>query len=187
MTTAIVDVASAFGWPKWALILFGILSVLAGVAALVWPGMTILVLIALLGVDLLIWGILLMVNAFQTGQGRVLAVILGVLALLAGTSLFLQPLRNLGAVVIVLSVFWAVGGLVEAIESVVERGRGWGWELLSGLLSIAAGVIAIVWPGITLLVVAVLAGVWMIMIGLIRIVAAFSRPGTSSPMMAPAT
>jgi uncharacterized membrane protein HdeD (DUF308 family) len=181
MTSATVDVVSGFGWPRWALILFGIISVLAGVAALVWPGMTILVLIALLGIDLLIWGILLMVNAFQAGQGRVLAVIFGVLALIAGTSLFLQPLRNLGAVVIVLSVFWVVGGLVEAIESVVERGRGWGWELLSGLLSIAAGVIAIVWPGITLVVVAILAGVWMIMIGLIRIVAAFSGPRMASP------
>ena len=179
MTTQ--SAAHSIGWPRWALIVFGLISIVAGVLALVWPGVTILALIILLGIDILIWGILLIVNAFRTGQGRVLAVVFGVLALIAGTSLFLQPMRNLGAVVIVLSVFWVVGGLIESIESVVERGRGWGWELVSGLLSIAAGIVAIVWPGVTLFVIAVVAGVWMIMIGLMRLIAAFSRSDMTAP------
>jgi len=181
MTTEVVDVVSGFRWPKWALIVFGIVSIIGGALALVWPGITILALVILLGIELVFWGVMLMVNAFETGQGRVLAVILGVLALIAGAMLFLQPLRNVGSVVIVLSVFWVVGGLIEAIESIVERGRNWGWELTSGLLSVAAGVVAIVWPGITLLVIAVMAGVWMIMIGLTRLFAAFSRPRMAAP------
>lgn len=177
----------SLGWPRWALIVFGIISIIAGVFALVWPGVTILALVIILGIELLIWGVLLVVNAFRSGQGRVLAVIFGVLALIAGTSLFLQPMRNLPALLIVLSVFWVVGGLIESIESVVERGPGWGWELVSGLLSIAAGVVAIVWPGITLFVIAIVAGVWMIMIGLMRLFAAFSRPRSATPTVAPAT
>jgi uncharacterized membrane protein HdeD (DUF308 family) len=150
--------AYTLGWPRWALITFGIISIIAGVMALVWPGVTVLALVIILGIQILIWGVFLVVNAFQTGQGRVLAVIFGVLALIAGTSLFLRPVRNLGAVVLVLSVFWVVGGLIEVIESIVERTRGWGWELASGLLSIAAGIIAIVWPEITLFVIAITAG-----------------------------
>ena len=180
MTTA-TAAPHSLGWPRWALILFGIISIIGGVLALVWPGVTILALIILLGIDILFWGILLVVNAFRTGQGRVLAVIFGVLALIAGTALFLQPMRNLPALLIVLSVFWVVGGLIESIESVVERGPGWGWELISGLLSIAAGIVAIVWPGITLFVIAIVAGVWMIMIGLMRLIAGFSRGGTTAP------
>jgi uncharacterized membrane protein HdeD (DUF308 family) len=174
-------VPHSLGWPRWALIAFGIISIVAGVLALVWPEVTILVLVILLGIDILVWGILLVVNAFQTGQGRVLAVVFGVLALIAGTALFLQPVRNLPAVLIVLSVFWVVGGLIESIQSVVERGPGWGWELVSGLLSIAAGIVAIVWPGITLFAIAIVAGAWMIMIGLMRLIAAFSRGGTTAP------
>jgi uncharacterized membrane protein HdeD (DUF308 family) len=89
-------------------------------------------------------------------------------------------LRNLGVIVIVLSVFWVVGGLIEVIESIVERGRNWGWELVSGFLSVAAGVIAIAWPGITLFVIAVMAGIWMIAIGVIRLIAAFTKqPATA--------
>lgn len=176
----------ALGWPRWALITFGIISVIAGILALAWPRVTILALVIILGINILIWGVLLVMNAFRTGQGRVLAVVLGVLALIAGTSLFLQPIRNLGAVLIVLSVFWVVGGLIESIESVVERGPGWGWELVSGLLSIAAGVVAIVWPGITLYVIAIVAGVWMIMIGVMRLVAAFGRRGSGATPAPPA-
>ncbi len=90
--------AYSLGWPRWALIVFGIISIVAGILALVWPGATILVLVIALGINILIWGILLVVNAFQAGEGRVLAVILGVLALIAGTALFLRPVRNLGSV-----------------------------------------------------------------------------------------
>lgn len=173
---------SGMQWPRWALVLFGLISVAAGVMTLVWPGITILVLVIFLGIDVLIWGLLLITNSFRAGDGRVLGVILGVLALIAGASLFLQPLRNLGAVVIVLSVFWLVGGAIEVIESVVDRSKNWGWELISGLLSVAAGVIAITWPGITLLVIALTAGIWMIAIGSVRILAAFGKrtPATAT-------
>jgi uncharacterized membrane protein HdeD (DUF308 family) len=171
----------SLGWPRWALITFGLISIVAGVFALIWPEVTILALVILLGIDLIIWGVLLVVNAFRAGQGRVLAVILGVLALIAGTALFLRPMRSLPAVLIVLSVFWVVGGVIESVESIVDRGRGWGWELVSGLASIAAGIIVITWPEITLFVVAIVAGIWMIIIGMMRIIAAFSRSSTGLP------
>lgn len=176
----------SLGWPRWALITFGIISIVAGVMALVWPGVTILALVIVLGIQILVWGVLLVVNAFQAGEGRILAVILGVLALIAGTSLFLRPVRNLGAVVLVLSVFWVVGGLIETIESIVDRGKGWVWELVSGLLSVAAGIVAIVWPEITLFAIAIVAGVWMIMIGGMRLIAAFNKTSGTMPPPAPA-
>lgn len=169
--------------PKWAMITFGLLSVIAGVLALAWPGLTILVLVALLGVHLLIYGVLTMIAAFQTGQGRVLAVIFGVLSILAGTSLWLRPMQNIGAVVIVISVFWVVGGVVQTISALVERDDDWGVELLSGLLSLGAGIVTMAWPGITLLVIAINAGIWMILIGVMRIWMAF-RLRSTTPAMA---
>ncbi len=165
-----------FLMPKWAAILFGALSIIAGVLALAWPGMTILILVSLLGIQLLIYGVFAVVTAFETGEGRVLAVIFGVLAFLAGTSLWLRPLRNVGAVVVVLSIFWIVGGLTQTIGSIVDRGEHWGLELISGLLSLGAGIVAIVWPGITLLAIAVTGGIWMIMIGVVQIMGGLRRP-----------
>jgi uncharacterized membrane protein HdeD (DUF308 family) len=90
-------------------------------------------------------------------------------------------LRNLPTLVIVISVFWILGGLVQAIGSIVDRGPGWGWLLFSGLVSVAAGLLVITWPEATLLVVAVTAGIWMIVLGVVRIAAAFTGSGTGVP------
>jgi uncharacterized membrane protein HdeD (DUF308 family) len=174
---------AAMALPKWALIIFGALSVVAGVLALVWPSMTILVLVVLLGVQLIIYGVLAMMRAFETGQGRILAVIFGVLAILAGTALWLRPIQNLGAVVIVISMFWVAGGLVQTIGAIVDRDQHWGFELIMGLVSVAAGIVAIAWPGITLLAIAVITGVWMIVIGLTWVIAGF-RGSSGTPVMA---
>lgn len=184
MAGEMLDTVSGLKWPRWALLLFGLISVAAGIIALTWPGITILVLVILLGVDILFWGVMLMFHAFQTGEGRLLAGIFGVISIIAGASLFLRPLQNLGALVIVLSVFWVVGGIIEVIESIVERAKNWGWELLSGLLSIAAGVVVIARPDISLFAIAVMAGIWMLAIGAIRIMAAFGKgvPAAAEPV-----
>lgn len=155
--------------PRWASILFGVISIIAGVLALSWPGITILVLVSLLGLQVLLYGLLAVVEAFRTGEGRILAVLFGVISLLAGAALLLRPLRNLGAVLAVLAIFWLVGGIIQVIGSLVERGEGWGMELLTGLVTLVSGIVVIAWPGITLLAIALTAGVWMIIVGLIRI------------------
>jgi uncharacterized membrane protein HdeD (DUF308 family) len=74
-----------------------------------------------------------------------------------------------------------VGGLIEAIGSIVDRGRGWGWELLSGLASVAAGILVITWPEITLGIIAMVVGIWMIVMGVVRIIAAVMPPGSGAP------
>jgi uncharacterized membrane protein HdeD (DUF308 family) len=59
--------AAAPGW-KWLYILIGIVSIIAGVIALVWPGQTFLVLSAIVGWLLLFYGVFDIVFAFSTRQ-----------------------------------------------------------------------------------------------------------------------
>jgi uncharacterized membrane protein HdeD (DUF308 family) len=47
------------------------------------------------------------------------------------------------------------------------------WIVLMGLLSIAAGIVVLVWPGISLLTLAVVLGVWLLVLGILEIVFAF--------------
>src|ERR1700733_15526390 len=58
-------------------------------------------------------------------------------------------------------------------------GQHWGWMLAFGTLTIAAGICALVWPGITLLAAAVIFGVQLIIGGVYRLVAAFSSQDVS--------
>jgi uncharacterized membrane protein HdeD (DUF308 family) len=57
--------AVAPGW-KWLYVLIGIVSIVAGIIALAWPGSTFLVLSALAGWLLFFWGIIDVVFAFST-------------------------------------------------------------------------------------------------------------------------
>jgi uncharacterized membrane protein HdeD (DUF308 family) len=52
--------------------------------------------------------------------------------------------------------------------------RNWGWALAFGILTVALGVVALVWPGRTLVVLAVLFGIQLIITGIFRFVAAFA-------------
>jgi uncharacterized membrane protein HdeD (DUF308 family) len=68
-----------WGW----LLFFGILMVAAGVAAVAWPGPTVVVLAILFGIQILVSGIFSFINAFaadESGGMRVWNVILGCLA-----------------------------------------------------------------------------------------------------------
>jgi uncharacterized membrane protein HdeD (DUF308 family) len=63
MELAVASVAP--GW-KWLYILIGIVSIVAGLIALIWPGETFLVLSAIVGWLLLFYGIIDIVFAFST-------------------------------------------------------------------------------------------------------------------------
>jgi uncharacterized membrane protein HdeD (DUF308 family) len=63
MELAVASVAP--GW-KWLYILIGIVSIIAGLIALIWPGETFLVLSAIVGWLLLFYGIIDIVFAFST-------------------------------------------------------------------------------------------------------------------------
>src|ERR1700757_1582819 len=57
---------------------------------------------------------------------------------------------------------------------VAQLGRHWGWVFGYGVLTLAAGVAVLVWPGETLLVIAVLFGIQLIVSGIFRFVAALA-------------
>jgi uncharacterized membrane protein HdeD (DUF308 family) len=60
--------------------------------------------------------------------------------------------------------------------------RHWGWVSFFGAVMVLAGILAVVWPGRTLVVVAVVFGVQLIFDGIYRLVAAFAAPLESGGM-----
>jgi uncharacterized membrane protein HdeD (DUF308 family) len=51
-------------------------------------------------------------------------------------------------------------------------GGSWGWLVLEGLLGIGAGIVALVWPGITALALLWVIAFWAVLTGVLEIVAA---------------
>jgi uncharacterized membrane protein HdeD (DUF308 family) len=169
----VTRVGRAWWWPA----LFGVVSIIAGILALAWPGPTLLVLAVLFGAELIVWGIYRLVGAVTFGDAgggaRTLWAILGVLSLLLGFYALRHIVITLLSLGLLLGIFWLVDGIGLIVSTIEHRGMpGRGLSLLSGVLGAIAGLVLLVWPTISILTLAWLAGLWLLILGVMQVSAA---------------
>jgi uncharacterized membrane protein HdeD (DUF308 family) len=163
-----------WGW----VLAYGILTLVAGVVVLAWPGETLLVLAVLFGIQLIVSGIFRFVAALAstdlTGGTRVMLALLGVLSIIIGLWAVRHVVITLVALVVFLGIFWVVNGLIEIFTAVALRDMpDRGWSILMGVLSIFAGLIVLAYPGLSLFGLAVILGIWLLVFGILELMAAF--------------
>ncbi|MGH3163047.1 MAG: HdeD family acid-resistance protein [Streptosporangiaceae bacterium] len=103
---------------KWGWVLaYGIITLAAGVAVLVWPGETLLVMAVLFGIQLIVSGIFRFVAALAVddlaGGTRVLLALLAVLSIIVGLWAVRHVTLTLLALAVLLGIFWVVNGAIE--------------------------------------------------------------------------
>jgi uncharacterized membrane protein HdeD (DUF308 family) len=98
----------------------------------------------------------------------------GSLAVVVGIIALAWPSVTVLALVILFAVYAFMAAGLQAVRAFSSRKAGpvFG-HLLLGLADLAAGVIALAWPGPTALVLVLIVGVWAIIAGLAEIAAAF--------------
>lgn len=107
-------------------------------------------------------------NWWAVGIRGIAAIIFGVLA-------FIWPDITLIALALLFGAYALVDGvlsLVAAIRGVPRVAQGRWLLALEGILGIAAGILAFIWPDITALVLLLLIGAWAIVTGVLEIIAA---------------
>ena len=170
----------ALGRQLWkGTLVWGALTIVLGAMVLAWPGPTILVAATMLGVYLLISGLAELFLAFtlpRSAATRVMLFFTGALSLI----LAILSFRHFGDdyAVLLLSVWIGTGfvflGVSENALALSERALpGRGWYVVLGIMSAIAGVIMLVWPFDSIVVLTVVFGVALVVFGLIRIVQAF--------------
>jgi uncharacterized membrane protein HdeD (DUF308 family) len=99
----------------------------------------------------------------------------GIIAIAFGVLAFVQPQLTLRVLITLVGVYLVADGL-SLLASYVRGdpdARRAGWSVgLMGILGIAAGVVALVWPNITAIALLVVVAVWAILTGVFQIVAA---------------
>src|SRR5690606_23111288 len=96
----------------------GIVGVLAGLVAFVWPGMTAVVLLVFIGTWAIVTGVMYLLTAWRVRKevtGEWLLALTGVASIALGVVLFLQPEAGAVGLVLfigVLAVVWGVFTLV---------------------------------------------------------------------------
>jgi uncharacterized membrane protein HdeD (DUF308 family) len=110
--------------------------------------------------------------AQQLARNWGLLLLNGVLLIVAGVLIFSidWTVRELATFIGALFIFQ---GLVQALTTGIDA-RVRQTNVLTGLLSLAAGVLIIVWPGPGLLAVAIILGAWLIVTGTLAVTGAFA-------------
>ena len=101
-------------------------------------------------------------------------VLRGVVAILFGILAITRPGMTLEALVFVFAIWALLDGILALIHSVgaAQAGEPWWPLVLGGLLSVAAGLEALKWPGITALALLLIIAYWSILRGILEIAAA---------------
>ncbi|MGH3502088.1 MAG: HdeD family acid-resistance protein, partial [Nocardioidaceae bacterium] len=159
-------IGRAWGW----VLAFGVLTLLAGIAVLVWPGPTLVLVALIIGVQLVVAGVFQFVRAFTThgleGGTRVLLGVLAVLSFLAGIILLRHPFATVAVLALVLGLFWVVSGVIETFHGIAERHLpGRGLVITTGVLGVLAGIAVLAFPLGSLVALTWLFGAWLVVYG----------------------
>ena len=153
----------------WALLLRGISAVLFGLAALFWPGLTLFALIVFFGAYTLVDGIFAIVAGIRgSGGRRWLLLAEGVLGVLVGLIAFFSPGMTALVFLYVIAAWAIFTGILKVVMAIwlrQEINNEWTMAL-SGLLWVLLGVVLTVLPGVGLLSLAWLIGVFALGAGL---------------------
>lgn len=158
-------------------LLSGILSLILGILVLAWPQISILAAAIWFGVYLLITGAAQVFFAFSlhvSAGSRILLFISGAASLILAVLAF----RHFGNAVLLLAIWIGVGFIFRGVATTVSAisdptlpGRG--WSIFVGVISLLAGIVVLASPLNSLVTLALVVGVWFVVIGVFEIVSSF--------------
>ena len=160
-------------WPVMAL--RGVLAILFGIVALLWPGITLLGLALLFGAWALLDGISMLGNAFRQGRANgewrdwVPSLLAGLLGIAAAVVTVLVPVITVLVLTILAGVLLIGVGVAEIVIAVRLRRliRGEVFLALAGLAGVIAGIVILIWPLSGALVLTLILGAYALVSGIL--------------------
>ena len=154
----------------WALALRGAAAIVFGIIALFWPPTAIVALVAVFGAYALVDGVLNLIGAVRAGRSghRWGALVFeGIVSLLVGILTLFFPTVTALALVLFVAAWSLVTGVAEVVAAIKLRKLIEGeWLLaLSGILSIAFGVLLFISPLIGAIAIAIWIGAYSLVFG----------------------
>ncbi|MDP9295962.1 MAG: HdeD family acid-resistance protein [Actinomycetota bacterium] len=154
--------------------MFGIATLAAGILTIAWPGNSLIAIAIVVGVQLIINGIFRLVIAFsELGQRhRAWLVFMGILSIVVGMLCLRDVFQTIFALTLVIGIFWTVHGVGHVFDAFARQDLPHrGWAILTGVLSVIAGIVIFAWPISSAFALALVLGVWLTVLGVMEIVA----------------
>lgn len=125
----------------WWFLILGVLLLVCGTVALVFPFLATAAAISALSIVLLVAGVATLIGSFWAGRwsGFLVSVLVGMLYLAAGFVVSERPLLSILMVTVYLAVSFMVMGLFRVLAALSLRHPQWGWTLLNGGVTFLVG------------------------------------------------
>jgi len=170
---AAAETFASFAERAWLAVMATAVGVFAvGLILLAWPHATLTVVAILLGVSLIVAGLMKLGEGFTareaTGGRRAAYVLIGLIAVVAGLYCLRHHDVTIFLLAFVVGVFWIIHGAADlgvAITAGPFPGRG--LRAAGGVLSLAAGLVVLFWPGISLVLLLIIFGAWLMFYGVV--------------------
>jgi len=164
-------------WPAYLAAGFG--AVIVGVILLAWPKASLAIVAVLIGIGLIVAGLLRLIDGFTahdaSGGKRVAYVLIGLLAIVVGLYCIRHYHLVIGVLAVLVGLFWVIHGLADIGIGLFAGPFPGRWlTVLTGVLSLAAGLIVLFWPSITVIILVRVLGIWLIVYGVLMAITAFS-------------
>jgi uncharacterized membrane protein HdeD (DUF308 family) len=171
------------GAARVGLVLLGIAAIVLGIVLLFRPVAAARSLALLAALALLLAGMIEMTS--QHYRRRWVPVVLGTLLILGGILALVWPGITLWVLALIVGLNLLLHGFVRIAIAVFDREEPHSvWTLAVGLLNIAVGLMALVWPGATVVVLSLLLGIQIVIFGILMLLVAFQQdrvPGGVAP------
>jgi len=127
----------------WWFLILGILLMLSGVVALVYPLASSVAAVMVLGVSLLVSGVATIVTSFWAGKwsALLLQLLIGIFYAVVGFIIMDTPIKSTVSLTLVVAIMFVVIGVMRSVAALVIRFPQWGWSLLSGALTMLVGLV----------------------------------------------
>ncbi len=161
---------------SWQAALFlGVVTLILGLIVTFHPTTSLNVIAVLLGILSIVSGLFSLIRVFDPRERhRVWLGITGLLFIVIGVILIRHLHLTRSIIGLVIGLTWIVQGLTALIGGIsggVREGRAW-W-IIFGVVSLIAGIVVVSAPASSLDVLAVLLGIWFIIMGIFEIIGGF--------------
>jgi uncharacterized membrane protein HdeD (DUF308 family) len=156
-----------------ATLILGLVTLVLGVIVTAHPNGSLNVLAVLIGIAAIVSGIFHLIRAFdRTARHRAWLGPAGLVFVLLGVVLIRHLHLTLALIGLLVGLAWIVGGIAGLMSAVTGPREGAVWWGVFGFIGLIAGIVVIASPEASVTVLAVLVGIWLLVIGLLEIVAA---------------
>ncbi|UTT59350.1 lipase family protein [Cellulosimicrobium cellulans] len=165
--------------PPWAAVVLGAAATALGAAVVLRPFASLAVLVVAVVAAFAVLGVAELVGdggAPSDARGaRALRVVRGVLFLALAVAVLVWPAPTIAVVAVLVGVGLVVAGVLDVVDGVRSSGTDRWARVAVGAASVLLGGLALVWPDVTVLVVAVVLGVRLVLLGVRLLVAGLRR------------